>query len=62
MDIIAQIMADLKAQEVYPERHPVTYSPEQVRKTLTRFLSDLSSITMERSNHETGTQRHSRQS
>lgn len=36
--MIDKILADLKAQEIYPERHPVMYSPWQVREVLTRFL------------------------
>jgi hypothetical protein len=52
-ELIDKILEDLHSQEVCPERHPVMYSPWQVQETLTRFLSNLSSITLERSNHET---------
>ena len=51
-ELIDKILEDLHSQEVYSERHPVMYSPWQVRETLTRFLSRLSSMNVERSNHE----------
>lgn len=51
-ELIEAILADLHSQEVFPERHPVMYSPDQVRKALTRFLSERSSMIVERSNHE----------
>jgi hypothetical protein len=54
---VEAVLKDLHDQEVFPERHPVSYSPDQVRKTLTRFVTIGGSITMERSNHETRTQR-----
>ena len=53
--LIESILADLESQEVGV--HPTLYSPDQVRKTLTRYLSPVGSMKVERSPNETRTPR-----